>query len=525
MSWVERKITPSGPELVFSEQFNVVSVLVDRHLAEGRGEKPAITTVDQTITYSELAKTVNRYGNALLDLGFHRGNRVLVVSRSAPEFFFAFLGAVKAGLIPIPLNTMLKADDYRFIISDSGAAGLVYSIEFAGEVEAALAQGTPPARVLRMLGPDSLESRAARASAELDVAPATADADCFWLYSSGTTGRPKGVIHAHRDIIATTQIYAVDVGGIGESDIFYSTFPLFFAAGIGCGMTFPLWVGATSILDPRRPTPQIAADMIRQFRPTYFAAVPTFYAALLASNLIEKPELTSIQRCITGGEALPPEIQRKWCELAPVPIMEGVGSTETLHIFISNRTGDVKDWSSGRLVAGYQVLILDENGVEVPSGEPGRMWVKGPSVTRAYWNNPERNATHIIDGWLDTGDTYVRDDEGYYYFSGRSDDMLKVGGIWVSPFEIESVLFEHPKVLEAAVVGRTDEAGLAKPEAWVVLKNPDDASDALVDELRQHCRSRLAPYKYPRWVNFVAQLPKTATGKVQRYRLRSMKGE
>ncbi|MBI4969840.1 MAG: benzoate-CoA ligase family protein [Rhodospirillales bacterium] len=519
---VERKRTAHGPELVFATPFNMTSALIDRHIDEGRGAKTAIVTLEETVSYADLAKATNRFGNAMLGLGFRPGDRVLMILKGAPEFFYAFFGAVKAGLIPVPLNTLLKAADYAFIMTDSGAKGLVYSSEFAPEIEAALGQCTPPSRVLPMMGPDGLAALAANAASDLSPVPSTAESDCFWLYSSGTTGRPKGVIHVHRDVIAVSQLYAVDVGGVEESDLFYSTFPLFFAAGLGCGALFPLWVGATTIVDGRRPSPPIAVEIIQRFRPTYFAAVPTFYAALLASNLIGRDGLSSIKRCITGGEALPAEIQRQWCALAPVPIMEGIGSTESLHIYITNRTGDVKELSTGRAVPGYQIRILDDAGKEVPPGEQGRMWVKGPSVTRGYWNNPERNATHLVDGWLNTGDTFVRDAEGYYYFAGRSDDMLKVGGIWVSPFEIESALFDHPKVLEAAVVGRRDEAGLFKPEAWVVLKSPSDAGDDLAEDLRQHCRTRLAAYKYPRWFNFVTELPKTATGKIQRFKLRKV---
>lgn len=511
------------PELVFPDNFNVASELIDRHLLEGRGQKSAILSLDETVDYESLVQNVNRYGNALIRLGLRPGDRVLMVIRDAPEFYYAFWGSIKAGIVPVPLNTMLTSADYKFIIADSEARALVYSEEYRDNVCAA-ANGASKLQHLLLArhGPSSLHDSARSESSELEPRPVTRDTECFWLYSSGTTGKPKGVIHTHGDIIATCELYSVQVLGARDSDIYYSIPKLFFAYGLGCGMTFPLYVGGTAILDSRRPTPQIADELVVSFKPTIFAAVPTFFAAFLASGLASAEHFRGLRRCVSGGEALPEELQRRWSEVSPVPIMDGIGSTEALHIYLSNTIEDIRPNSSGRVVPGYPARILDETGAEAEDERPGRLWISGPSVTRRYWNNAEKTAASIIDGWLDTGDTYRRDKDGYYYYCGRNDDMLKVGGIWVSPFEIESTLMSHPFVLEAAVVGCADEAGLIKPAAWVVLRDFDRYNDGTVNNLRDFCKRNMAPYKYPRWIHCVDSLPKTATGKIQRYKLRSI---
>lgn len=512
----------SGPELVFPGNFNVASVLIDRHVLEGRGEKNAILSVDETVDYASLARNVNRYGNALIELGLRPGDRVLVVIKDAPEFYYTFWGCIKSGIVPVPLNTMLTASDYLFIIEDSGATAIVYSREFEESVRAASdGASTLQYAVLARHGENSLHELASAASPELVPSSATKETECLWLYSSGTTGNPKGVVHVHGDIVATCELYNVRTLGGEESDIYYSIPKLFFAYGLGCGMNFPLYVGGTAILDSRRPTPQIAAELIASFKPTIFALVPTFLAMFLASDLASTEDLRRLRRCVSGGEALPEELQRRWLEVASVPITDGVGSTEALHTYVANRVDDVRPNSSGRVVPGYQARIVGEGGIDIDDGRPGRLWIKGPSVTRQYWNNVEKTAVSIVDGWLDTGDTYRRDEEGYYYYCGRNDDMLKVGGIWVSPFEIEATLISHPDVIEAAVVGRSDDAGLVKPEAWVVLCDPDRCNGETIGELRDFCKRSMAPYKYPRWIHCVENLPKTATGKIQRYKLRS----
>jgi benzoate-CoA ligase family protein len=516
--------TQSPARIIFVPGFNVAVPFIDRHVAEGRGAKVAIRSADGEVTYAELLEGVNRCGNALLGLGVRRGDRLLMVVKDCAEFFYVFWGAIKAGIIPVPLNTLLRADDYRFIIEDSQCAALVWSPEYEGEVKAALATARPrPSVTLPVHGGErSLRAELARASAELRAVPAAATATCFWLYSSGSTGRPKGTVHRHRDMVATSEHYGVGVLGIREDDVFFSAAKLFFAYGHGNAMTFPLWVGGTAVLLGPKPTPQGTFDTIERFRPTLFFGVPTLYAAQLQALENQRPDLSSVRLCASAGEALPADILRRWKERTGLTILDGIGSTEALHIFISNRVDDVRPGASGRVVPGYEARVVVD-GKEVPPDEPGRLQVRGPSTAAYYWNNPQKTAATMLDGgWLDTGDTYVRDAEGYYHYCGRSDDMLKVGGIWCSPIEIESTLVSHPKVLEVAVVGSPDASGLVKPEAYVVLREGVAGSDALAIELMQHCKSQLAPYKFPRLIHFVLELPKTATGKIQRFRLRQL---
>ena len=517
------KTSSTPAKIEYPSVFNAAVPFIDRHLGEGRGEKTAIQTSNgETVTYSQLSERVNRCGNALRDLGLNQGDRMLMIIRDSPEFFYLFWGAIKTGIVPVPLNTLLRRQDYRFMIEDSGGAALAYSPEFSDEVEAALESAqTKPMRILPTGGEkDVLQEFLNNASSDLDACPAGAEKDCFWLYSSGTTGRPKGAIHRHRDMVVTSQHYGVETLNIREEDICYSAAKLFFAYGLGNAMTFPLWVGGSCVLDPGRPTPDSTFANIERFRPTLYFGVPTLYAAQLKALSDKKVDFSSLRQCVSSGEALPADIFRRWQEQSGTVILDGIGSTEALHIFISNRADSFKPGTSGHLVPGYSAKIVNEDGNKVPSGEEGRLLIRGDSTCRAYWNNPEKTAATIVDGWLNTGDTYRKDEDGCYVYGGRSDDMMKVGGIWCSPFEIEARLVEHPMVLEAAVVGRKDESGLVKPEAHVVLNEPEAASEDLQLELLNHCKSGLAPYKYPRWVNFLEELPKTATGKIQRYRLR-----
>ena len=521
--------TATGSALRFAESFNAAVPFIDRHVKDGRGAKPVIKTTDgETVTYAELAERVNRCGNALTALGIVPGERVLLIVKDCPAFFYAFWGAIKAGIVPVPLNTLLRAKDYEFMIADSGCAAVIYSPEFAAEVEPAVAAlATKPRQVLRTEGGGrSLDTLIAAAPANLAPHPATPMADCFWLYSSGSTGRPKGAIHRQRDMVATSQLCGVDILEIRDSDVFFSAAKLFFAYGLGNAMTFPLWVGGTAILLPARPTPELTFEVIRKFRPSLFFGVPTLYAAQLAALEREKPDFSSLRCCMSAGEALPADIHRRWKAQTGIGILDGWGSTELLHIAIANTLTDQQPGKSGRPVPGYEARIVGEDGKTVKAGDTGQLHVRGPSTARAYWNQAERTAaTMLADGWLNTGDTYYQDDKGYYVYAGRNDDMLKVGGIWTSPIEIEGRLIEHPQVLEAAIVGRADADGLIKPEAWIVLKDKaageGTGAAALEAEFREHCKKGLAPYKYPRWFKFVAELPKTATGKIQRFKLRA----
>jgi benzoate-CoA ligase family protein len=518
---VDRSTSPST--LTFAPNFNVAVAFIDRHLEEGRGDKVVVRSVaGGEVTYAALAENVNRAGNTLKTLGIGAGERVLMMVKDCPEFYYLFWGAIKTGVVPVPINTLLRAKDYRFMIEDSACAAVVYSPEFAAEVEAALAAASrKPAHSLRTDGgEEALQARMAAAPAALEPAPAKAEDDCFWLYSSGTTGTPKGAVHAHRDMVVTSEHYGVRTLGVTEDDVCFSAAKLFFAYGLGNGMTFPLWAGASAVLLPGPPTPESVFAAIESHKPTIFYGVPTLYAAQLKALESGDRDLASLRACVSAGEALPADIFRRWQDRTGTVILDGIGSTEALHIFISNTLDDTKPGTSGRIVPGYEARILDETGTEVPAGESGRLMIKGESTARYYWNNPVKTAEIMVESWLNTGDTYIQDEDGYYHYCGRSDDMMKVGGIWCSPFEIEAKLIEHSKVLEAAVVGRADDDDLVKPEAFVVLNDPAEAGDAEAEELLQHCKAELAKYKYPRWFNFVEELPKTATGKIQRYRLR-----
>ncbi len=522
---IDHTVDITAEELTFAPTFNVVVPFIDRHITEGRADKVAIrTTHGDEVTYGDLADGVNRAGNALAGLGLTQGDRVLMVVKDDPVFCYLFWGAIKAGFVPVPLNTLLRAKDYEFVIADSEAAAVIWSPEYDEEVVPALAAVAPgPAHRIRTEGEGAtVRSLLEGASPDLEPAAATALDDCFWLYSSGSTGNPKGAIHRHRDMVVTSQRYGVETLGAREDDVFFSAAKLFFAYGLGNGMTFPLWVGGTAILFDGRPTPDTTFDVIGRFRPTLYFGVPTLYAAQLAGYDELEPDTSSLRLCVSAGEALPPDILRRWKERTGLDILDGIGSTELLHIFISNVPGDIRPGATGKPVPGYEARIVDEDGNDVPVGESGRLLDRGHSAARAYWNNPEKTAATMYgDDWLDTGDTYLRDEDGYFYYQGRSDDMMKVGGIWTSPFEIEAKLMEHPLVLEAAIIGHKDDAGLVKPSAVVVLTDASAASGDLKTELQTLCKEGLAPYKYPRWIEFVDDLPKTATGKIQRFKLRS----
>ena len=508
--------------LRFPEPFNAAAYFIDRHIAEGRGNKAAIRTLQQELTYAELADSVNRFGNTLTKLGIRMGDCVLMGVKDCPEFFFLFWGAVKLGAIPVPLNSLAPASDFEFIIQHSKCSALFFSQEMTTTIDAALAACSPRPKVVLAIDGDreSLTDLARNASSRLDTAFARAEDDCFCLYSSGTTGLPKGVIHAHGDIAVINQFYTVETLGATEDDSFFNVARLCFSYGMNVGMLGPLYVGATAILDDRRPTPQSVLEVFRRCQPTIFGAVPTFYAQFLASGLLSRRDNPRLRRCLSAAEALPPELHREWLATTGVPIMEGIGSTEVGHIYISNRVDDIRPGVTGKPIPGYQVRLVDEAGNEVPNDVPGRLLVKGQSVIKRYWNDPERTAKTILDGWYDTGDTFRRDAHGYYIYCGRSDDVFKVSGRWVSPYEIESVLIQHPQVLEAAVISRKDEHGLVHADAWVVLKDSTISGPEIEEELRHFCETILPRYKMPAWVHVVDKLPKTATGKIQRYKLR-----
>ena len=512
----------SPTALAFADVFNVAVPFIDRHLGEGRGGRVAIRDAAGDVSYAELAANVSRAGNALAALGLGRGDRVLMVVKDCPLFFYLFWGAIKAGFVPVPLNTLLRAPDYRFVIENARAACVVWSPEFAGEIAGALAGASHrPAHALPADGEgDTFAARLAAASDALEPAPAAADDPAFWLYTSGSTGRPKGAVHRHRDMVVTSQRFAMDTLGITADDVHYSAAKLFFAYGLGNAMTFPLWTGGSAVLSAERPTPASTFATIEAFRPSVYYGVPTLYAAQLQALEGAAPDLSSVRLCVSAGEPLPAPLLERWQAATGLDIVDGIGTTESLHIFISNRPGRVRPGTSGTPVPGYEVRLVDDEGRDVAPGENGNLLIRGHSLIAEYWGEPARTAAAFDGAWLRTGDTYTVDEAGCYVCCGRPDDMLKVGGIWVSPVEIEARLIAHEAVLEAAVVGRADDDGLIKPEAWIVLAEGRTPGERLSEALVAHCKAGLARYKYPRWLRYVGSLPKTATGKVQRYKLR-----
>lgn len=499
--------------------YNAASWFVDRHLLEGRGAKAAFVDGEGSHTYADLAERVNRAGNALLALGLEMEARIALIMPDDIDFPSVFWGAIKAGIVPIPLNTLLTTADYATMLADSRVRAVVVGAGLVDKVAPALGQ-LPFLRDVLVAGPGgSLRNAMAQASPRLHPAPTTCDDVAFWLYSSGSTGAPKGAMHLHRDLAATATLYGRGVLGIREDDVVYSAAKMFFAYGMGNAMTFPLDVGATAILLSERPTPHAVMDLMRRHRPTIFFGVPTLYGSILAdSSLVGSDRLRA---CVSAGEALPEDIGRRWQERFGVEILDGLGSTEMLHIFLSNRPGAVRYGSSGLPVPGYECKVVDEAGTELPPGELGELVVDGPSAALCYWNRRDQSRRTFRGRWTHTGDKYWRDQDGFFHYAGRHDDMLKVGGIWVSPFEVEAALIAHPAVLEAAVVGHADADGLVKPKAFVVPVADARPGPDLADSLRAFVKARLAPYKYPRWIEFVETLPKTATGKIQRFRLRT----
>jgi benzoate-CoA ligase family protein len=517
---VDRTISP--PALDIPREYNAAVDFVDRHLAEGRGAKVAFLDDTTELTYAGLAEQVNRVGNALRDLGVRIEERVLLVLLDTVRFPAVFFGAIKIGAVPVPVNTLLTAKDYDALLRDTRARVLVVSAAVLDKI-AAILPGQPYLEHVIVDGPSaggapSLDALLEKASPELEAAATLADDFAFWLYTSGSTGQLKGAVHRHADLVHTAELYGTSVLGIREDDVVFSAAKLFFAYGLGNSMTFPLRVGATAILMAERPTPAAVRRRLVEKKPTIFYGVPTLYASLLA----ESGDLASsaLRVCTSAGEALPKDVGERFFARTGVDILDGIGSTEMLHIYLSNRPGDVRYGTTGTPVPGYEIAIRDEHGHAVAPGGVGDLWVAGPSAAALYWNKREQTCATFHGRWTRTGDHYLCDDEGRYVYQGRSDDMLKVGGIYVSPFEVEAALIAHPDVLEAAVVGHADENGLIKPRALVVLTELAVASDALIEALKLHVKATLAPYKYPRWVEIVADLPKTATGKIQRFKLR-----
>jgi len=508
--------------------YNFTADVLGRNIRAGRADKPVYIDPLGTWTYGQLTERVERFGRVLRSLGIRREERILLALLDTIDWPTAFLGAIKSGIIPVPVNTLMTEDDYRFMLADSRAKVLVVS-EALFPKFANLIGSSPDLVQVIVSGVNARGYRrfedlmqAVRPDPYLHTTLTTRDDMCFWLYTSGSTGKPKGAVHVQANMRLTADLYGAGVLGLKETDVCYSVAKLFFAYGLGNAMTFPLAVGASTVLSPERPTPEGVARILREHAVTVFYAVPTFYAAFLASPAAPKRSELKLRLCVSAGEALPPEIGLRWKERYGVDVLDGIGSTEMLHIFLSNYPGEVKYGTTGKPVPGYDVRLVGDDGALIKArGEMGELQVRGPTSAVMYWNDREKSRDTFLGEWTRSGDKYLEDEDGYYVYCGRRDDMLKVGGIYVSPFEVEGALCTHPDVLEAAVVAWPDEDQLIKPKAFVVLKSPDKACDALALALQEHVKAKLAPYKYPRWIEFRADLPKTATGKIQRFKLRA----
>ncbi len=496
------------------EKFNVADVLLNKN-ASLRGQKVAIYCGKERITYASLLENVNRFANSLKMLGVKPTERVMILMPDSPMFVYAFLGSIKYGAWPVPVNTMLNESDYEYMLENSEARVLVT------EPLSKAAKITTKQFCFKLFTGGVLETLMEQASSHAESYLAKAEDVAFWLYSSGSTGRPKGVPHRHADLVHSADHYAKHVLNMNENDIVFSVSKLFFAYGLGNSLNFPFRYGASVVLLPSPPTPEIVMETVSKFKPTVFFGVPTQYNSVLKKMNGNAP-FKSVRACASAGEALPPEIFYKWKEKTGLEILDGIGSTEALHVYISNIPGNVRPGTSGRVVPGYEAKIVDDEGNEVPVGEPGQLIIKGNSITKGYWERPDENREKLLpDNWFKTGDMYAQED-GYFTYQGRGDDMLKAGGIWVSPIEIENVLIQHKAVSEAAVVGHNVE-GLSKPFGYVALNENfrDRAGDEdLSEELLQFASERLPKFKWLRSIYFVDELPKTATGKIQRFKLR-----
>lgn len=526
LSSVDHSVSPPCVEI--PRAYNAAYDLLERNLRAGRGEKLAYIDDRSSLTYAALDKRSNQFANLLHAWGLQREQRVLLCMHDTIDFPTAFLGAIKAGVVPVAVNTLLTAGDYAYMLDDSRAKVAVVSAALLPLFEP-LVHKLPHLQRLLVAGgsasdPSALSAWLDKMSETFEVAETCADEACFWLYSSGSTGAPKGTVHVHSSLIQTAELYARPVLGIQENDVVFSAAKLFFAYGLGNGLTFPLSVGATTVLMAERPTPEAVFARLRQHQPSIFYGVPTLYASMLASPNLPAAHELNLRRCASAGEALPEDIGRRWQRHFNVDILDGIGSTEMLHIFLSNQAGQVRYGTTGVPVPGYTVRVVDEHGQVVEPGQAGELHISGPTSAMTYWNQRDKSLSTFQGLWTRSGDKYSQTPDGYFIYAGRSDDMLKVSGIYVSPVEVESALITHAAVLEAAVIGREDDDKLIKPMAYVVLKSGQTATDALAEDLKKHVKAMLAPYKYPRWFTFVDELPKTATGKIQRFKLRALHG-
>ena len=506
-------------------EFNFAQHLIATNAS--RPDKVALIDDVGRVTYGQLADQVRRFASGLKALGLKREERVLLLMHDSSDWVVAFLGSLYAGVVPVAVNTLLTADDYAFMLANSRAQAALVSGALLPTLQAALAQAQTEVHQVVVSRPGAAVAEGQTDMADLIArhGPALpeatlADEPAFWLYSSGSTGKPKGTVHSQGNLYWTAELYGKGVLGLRESDTVFSAAKLFFAYGLGNALTFPLSVGASVVLMAERPTPQATFKRMVDQQPTVFYGAPTGYGGMLASPDLPAKNQVSLRLCSSAGEALPRDIGERWTAQFGCEIIDGIGSTEMLHVFLSNRPGDVRYGTTGKPVAGYEVELRNEDGSVVTGHDQiGDLYIKGPSAALMYWNNREKSRDTFRGEWTKSGDKYTRDIDGYYTYAGRNDDMLKVSGIYVSPFEVEATLVQHPAILEAAVIGKEDSDGLTKTKAFIVLKSGQNLTE---EEVKAFVKERLAPYKYPRFIEFVAELPKTATGKIQRFRLREL---
>ena len=519
-------------ELNLPRRFNAAQYFIDRNVEEGRGDKQAILSEDRTYTYSQLLEKVNQAANMLAGLDVRMENRVMLLLLDSPEMIFCFYGAIKLGAVPIPTNILMKSQDFLHVINDSRARVLLVDSVFLPEIEKILDQILFPIKIVVVGGQDhghlSFDQLMGMADTEFETAKTTPDDVAFWLYSGRNPEMLMAAIHHHSHMVYCSEAYARGMLGMTEEDRALASF-LFFAYGLGNGAYFPFAVGATTILTSHRPTPELVYDDLVKFSPTLFFTVPTLLGALADYKIDCRkegkalPEISSLRACISSAEILSPEVYERFKEEFGVEVLDGTGSTEICHIFLSNRFEEVRQGSTGKVVPGYATRLLDDDGKPVAPGQIGNLLVSGGSIASAYWNQREETKLNMQGEWFVTGDRYVVDEDGFYYFRGRSDDMLRVGGRWLAPQEVENTINQHPAVAESAVVGYKDKDELIKPYAFVVLGSGHSPSEKLKDEIKTLVKEKIAAYKYPRWIEFVNQIPKTAGGKVQRFVLQEKK--
>ena len=526
-------------DLLQRRPYNAVTDLIDTPVERGLAGKTAFIDADRTLTYGELQARSCRFAAALLDIGLRPEERLALLLYDTVDFPVAFWGGVRAGIVALPLNTLLNAEQYAYILADSRTSAIVASASLARTLLPILDR-VPRLRTTILVG-GSADNRAAFAGAGCDVhdfsalvargrgdlftAPTLSDDVAFWLYTSGSTGEPKGVKHVHTTPLAAARLMGRHIIGIREDDVVFSAAKLFFSYGLGNAMAFPLSVGATSVLLPQRPTAEAVFDAMRRQRPTIFYGVPTLYASLLAhKDMARGAGSDRLRLCISAGEPLPRALGERWRQASGVDVLDGIGSTEMFQTFLSNRPDDVRYGTTGKPVPGYDLKIVDEQGREAADDEIGELVVRGATAGEGYWNQRAKSRRTFAGEWTFTGDKYFRDSDGYYHYCGRTDDMFKVSGMWVSPFEVEAALASHEAVLEAAVIGKQDADGLIKPKAFIVLRNGFAADERLLENLRVHVKNCAGPWKYPRWIDIRPDLPRTATGKIQRFKLRELEG-